>query len=623
MVSEFRIKFQNNQKIFSELSNLQIRLYPEDDSCMICGRKTYVLKTSRKTCYSFSLGQFTLIAGYTFCMRHKYIPVDSNNILKYHSQLAMEIVAKNYQITFDLLVKAGELRYQDHRQLGEIKTFLKCSAAKIDLPLSTIGMISKRYLEFCKRLHENHEDQIKINIRANGGYALHFDGSTEQKCGKTSFVLKDSISGHVLISEMIESENHKAVKALLEIVRDKYETPLVILSDLRSWFVSVCQEVFGEKVLHILCHYHFLRTFNCFFYKEHKFIQTHLTHTIKLRAGIQDQLKFLKTEKAVKSASNLNLKSFEEIKTYWMDSGDALVTYQRVLSWILKFKQDSSAKGVPFDLPYLDFYHRFMRGKKLIDMIFSDKKRTNSGTRLKFYYNGFLTVVEKMSTDRTEAKEFRAHIRQLEYLRKWFIKLRGALFMEAAQENRDTLAPLSKRYRLTREEAKAIPKNIQQYLEELKKEFALCKNKKKKEILMRFQKQTKKYHKNLTVPILKVMIDEKSEIFIPYRTNNFLETSFRSDKTIIRRQTGRSKLPREFGSIGALLPYYKSMKKHRTFRHFFDDAKKLAEEFANLTENDLSIPENIDGLTKEQYFADDNLGSFAAPSVKSNEVLEQ
>lgn len=531
-----------------------------------------------------------MIAGYTFCKRHKYIPVDSNNILKYHSQLAMEIVEKNYQITFDLLVKVGELRYQDNRQLEEIKTFLKCSAAKINLPLSTIGMIAKRYLEYCKRLHEKHEKQIIEDIRANGGYALHFDGSTEQKCGKISFVLKDSISGHVLISEMIESENRKAVKLLLEIVRDKYEIPLVILSDLRSWFVSVCQEVFGKNVPHILCHYHFLRTFNRFFCKEHKSIQTHLTHTIKLRAETQDQLNFLKTEKAVTSANNLSPNSFEKIKTYWMDSGDALVTYHHVLSWILKFKQDSSAKGVPFDLPYLDFYHRFMRGKKLIDMIFSDKKRTTSGNRLKFYYNGFLKVVEKMNTDKTKGKEFRANIRQLEYLRKWFIKLRGALFMEAAQENRDTLAPLSKRYRLTQEEAKAIPKNIQQYLEELKKELALCKNKKKKELLIKFQKQTKKYHKNLTVPILTVMIDEKTEIFIPYRTNNFLETSFRSDKAIIRRQTGRSKLPREFGSVGALLPYYKSMKKHRTFRHFFDDAKKLVEEFANLTKIDLNIP---------------------------------
>ena len=106
-----------------------------------------------------------------------------------------------------------------------------------------------------------------------------------------------------------------------------------------------------------------------------------------------------------------------------------------------------------------------------------------------------------------------------------------------------------------------------------------------------------------------ILLNRCFQIFIPHRTNNFLETSFRSDKSIIRRQTGRSKLPREFGSVGALLPYYKSMKQHRIFRHFFDDAKKLAEEFAKLTENDLSITENTVRLNREQYFdfANDNL----------------
>jgi len=96
--------------------------------------------------------------------------------------------------------------------------------------------------------------------------------------------------------------------------------------------------------------------------------------------------------------------------------------------------------------------------------------------------------------------------------------------MEAAQETRDTLAPLSKRYRLTQEEAKAIPKNIQQYLQELKEKLVLCKNKKNKE---------------------------------------------------------------------------------------------------TLTENYWCIPENIIGLTKEQYYTDDNLAGLPDHSVKSNGVMEQ
>ncbi len=559
---------------------------------MICGNKTSVLKTSPKTCYSFSLGTFTLIAGYTFCKGHKYISIDSNHILKYRSQLAMEIVEKDYKITYDLVVKVGELRNQDHRQIEEIQTFLKCSAARIDLPLSTIGVVSKRYLELCKKLHEKNENKILDDIHANGGFVLHFDGSTEQKCGKVSFVLKDSLSEHVLVSEMIKSESYDSVKVHLENVRDKYGNPLVIVSDLRPWFVSVCQDVFGKDILHVLCHFHFLGTFKGLFIENHKLIQIHLNQSCKLRIYILEQLKLLKKEKVVVPAG-IKPNSTEEIKKYWICSGNALVAYNYVLSWILKFKQDSSGKGVPFDLPYLDFFHRFMAGKKMIDMFFSDKKRTVPGTHLKFYLNGFLTIVKRMNTAETKNKGFKMHVCQLEYSRRWFMKLRGTLFMETKQEDRDVLAPLSKRYQLTQEEAKAIPGNIAQYLEELKKELKLCKNKKKKETLTYFQEQAEKYHKNLIVPTLTVTIDSETKTFTSPRTNNFMESSFRGDKSLIRRQTGRSKLPREFGSVGALLPYYNSMKKHRTFRPLFDDAKKLADEFAGFSKDDCKIRGNI------------------------------
>jgi len=57
--------------------------------------------------------------------------------------------------------------------------------------------------------------------------------------------------------------------------------------------------------------------------------------------------------------------------------------------------------------------------------------------------------------------------------------------------------------------------------------------------------------------------------------------------------TGRSKLPKEFGSIGALLPYYLSMKNHQLFKVIFQDNKKLSEEFSKLIVKQSIVPENI------------------------------
>ena len=60
----------------------------------------------------------------------------------------------------------------------------------------------------------------------------------------------------------------------------------------------------------------------------------------------------------------------------------------------------------------------------------------------------------------------------------------------ALQDEQDPLAPLSKRYQLTEEEAKAIPKNIKSFLEEIEIKISSCKNPKKIKILSRFRDQT-------------------------------------------------------------------------------------------------------------------------------------
>lgn len=137
------------------------------------------------------------------------------------------IVDKNYQICFDLIVKIGKLRFDEHRQLEEIAHYLKCSSAKLDLPISTIGMIAKRFLEFCQLLHQKYESQIREGIKSYGGYFLHFDGSTENKSGKINFLVIDSRSGHVLESTMIESEKKEIVKNILRQVQLRYGNPLI------------------------------------------------------------------------------------------------------------------------------------------------------------------------------------------------------------------------------------------------------------------------------------------------------------------------------------------------------------------------------------------------------------
>jgi hypothetical protein len=588
--------FQNNKEILSSLSNLNIRLYPENPFCLICGKKTYLLKTDGKTCYSFELGKFTLISGYNFCDDHKYFSEPPNQVIRYESDLAALIVDKGYRVAFDLVVKIGRFRFDNHRQLQEIQAFLKCSLAEIDLPISTIGVIAKRFLEFCKLFHKRHESEIRADIQANGGYFLHFDGSTEQRCGQCSLILLDSRSGHVLESIMVESEKYDIVKTALEKVKTKYGAPLAIISDLRAGFLRACTGVFGKDILHILCHYHFLRTFRDDFKQQHLFIKKCQTKKWQLQAGIRKQWKSLKEIKP-KAGYPKKLKTIAEIEKYWDKTGDILGAYRYVLVWVLNFKQDSSGKGVPFDLPYLDLFNRFITGKKLIEQIFT---KAPIETRFKYYRHGFCTVVKKTKKLGYCEPGFRKAIRQLEYAHKWFNKLRAVLFLEAQVDNNDhLLAPLSKKYRLTKEEAGKIPQRLEGYIKALEKELSKCKNPDRKSLLERFKKQVETYQNNLHVPVLTIIIDGKEILLVPPRTNNCLESFFRFVKSLLRRCTGCSKLPKVFGSVGALLPYYLTMKDHKIFKNIFNDDYRLAEEFSKLFAKQFQPPENLISFPKK------------------------
>ena len=83
----------------------------------------------------------------------------------------------------------------------------------------------------------------------------------------------DSRSGHILDSSMVKSESYDTIKQSLEKIKAKFGTPLVVVSDLRPGFVRVCRDIFGKDVKHILCHYHFLRTFKEEFNEDHQFIE--------------------------------------------------------------------------------------------------------------------------------------------------------------------------------------------------------------------------------------------------------------------------------------------------------------------------------------------------------------
>lgn len=572
LLIELRAKYLYNKNIKSDFDKLSIRFSSEISFCPICKKKTNALKTQSKICYSYILGKFILTKRISYCKYHKYV-MNSNNIIKYYSELVDKIVCDDYKITFDLVVKIGLLRYQDHLQLNEIKNYLKYGYASIDLPISTIGLISKRFLEFCKMLHQKYEYKIKEEILSNGGYTLHFDGTTEKQSKVIVFVIKDSISGHVLSSAKIKGEGIDEIKPVIEKVVQKYGNPLLTQSDLKPGFQTCMDKIFDKKVLHIFCNYHFLRSFDKDFKEYYQVIKKHIA-SCRLKSALSNLATSIGCE-LDDNLIKLKFAKLSEIKKYYEENRNAAHIYSLVLhaciTWILKYLTDSTGKGFPFDLPYLDLYIRLINAKKFIEQNGINKECKN-------YWDDFSNIVAKIQANDL----FEKSILMLKFLRKWFQKLRAVLYMQSKGKTKKNSSPLSERYKLSFTQLENIPDNIETYLQSLSNQIDECQCDEKKEVLLKFQKKINKYKSNLTPTIHTYKVNGKEQKVILERTNNCLEQSFRKDKSMLRRITGREKLTREFNSVGEFIPYYNSMRNIDMFKFMFEDEDKLVQEFASL-----------------------------------------
>ena len=81
-----------------------------------------------------------------------------------------------------------------------------------------------------------------------------------------------------------------------------------------------------------------------------------------------------------------------------------------------------------------------------------------------------------LSLDSIQSAGFRKALNHLQYAKKWFQKLRAVLYIEGQSEEDRDLAPLSKMYHLTTEEAEMIPLRLSGFLQSVTQEWSRCKH---------------------------------------------------------------------------------------------------------------------------------------------------
>lgn len=295
-----------------------------------------------------------------YCPKHPDLPPARSGRLP-------RIVAPRCNIAYDVMVHIGLARFLECRQSEEIQMELSRQQG-IEVPVRTISELTQKFVAYVQVVHQESIQLLRTQMQQRGGYILHVDGTCEEGSG-VLLVCLDSLSGQVLESRKIGSENHDEVKKVLQDVRRDWGVPLAIVHDLRQSLITAAGKVFPER-RQFVCHYHFAADVGKDILSSHVDRLRRLFRRTKVRPKLRALCRSLKEFAAHDGgepvlASVLGLSSTKDLRQ--ASTPEALKgTVHALASWILAFSHSGGGYGFPFDVPYLTLYDRILEVHKVL-----------------------------------------------------------------------------------------------------------------------------------------------------------------------------------------------------------------------------------------------------------------
>jgi hypothetical protein len=161
-----------------------------------------------------------------------------------------------HEFGLDVIALVGALRYQDHRTVTELHAELQRRGVAIS-PRSVTNLLD-RYDELLA-LSLTDSDRLQDVLRDQGRVILALDGLQPDVGHEVLWVLRDCVSGEVLLARSMLSATEVDLAALIQEVKARLPVPIegVISDGQHSIRNAVASSLPG--VPHALCQFHYLR----------------------------------------------------------------------------------------------------------------------------------------------------------------------------------------------------------------------------------------------------------------------------------------------------------------------------------------------------------------------------
>jgi hypothetical protein len=228
-----------------------LRLTPVITDCPECRHRTHAAYNNSRTITTFD-GVIRLILTIRRCPN----PDCPRFLRPYRPEAEPHFALPYHEFGLDVRATVGRLRYAEHRSIPEIHREL--TRRGVVVAVRTVTNLLDRYDEL-RALASADPGRLGPLLRRQGRVVLAIDGLQPDVGHEVLWVLRDCLSGEILLAKSLLSSTAKDLAALITQVRRALPVPITgaISDGQESIRNAVAQALRG--VPHQLCQFHYLR----------------------------------------------------------------------------------------------------------------------------------------------------------------------------------------------------------------------------------------------------------------------------------------------------------------------------------------------------------------------------
>ena len=239
----------------------QVHLRPERRQCSACDGSVWTAYENERTVTTLDA-----VCRLTLTVVRCHNPACPRFRISYRPEEEGAWSLPHHEFGLDLIARIGSLRYREHRSIPEIHQALLNQGVAI--AQRTVSDLLARYEELLAVRLADHSRLIE-RLTDQGHAILAIDGLQPHKSEDVLWVIRDCLSGEVLLARSLDSMRAADLAELLREVKGALPVLIhAVVSDAQKPIRLAVQEVL-PGVPHQLCHFHYLKEAGAPSYNDH------------------------------------------------------------------------------------------------------------------------------------------------------------------------------------------------------------------------------------------------------------------------------------------------------------------------------------------------------------------